>query len=452
MKQKALFFFESILLGMILLFSACGAAQGGGQAASAPGAPPLSTAQTAGKADAAPDAGAPEDAAALRLVTSDENFSSRKTTGNENGYYYVDRSDHINAVNANLRYIDYATAQDIYLSSRPEANHLTPEDDSYIPSVAGLGVAFPVGDSLFLLRTGAPDYADQFGQDALAAVFRMELDGSNRRQIYTGAGDEILLSTAAADDRYLYLISQRIEEDAETPTIGGYLIRVDQRTGETKELCRLSAHAFLIGAGDGLLIFHNIIDTREEDVISRSHEILVCDIASETLRTVETWSQDSGRAVAVSGGLLIMASPLSRTVSVRALRTDETAAEYPLPDGLPADIDHFLYPGCYDGHFLFWDYSTRTIYALDLASGEWSAVGLEYMDPIKDDSRPVEIYAETATHFLVCRDQEWVTRSYFDPGTGTPYETERVQLVFALIAKEDYWASVPNYREIRFNG
>ena len=104
MKQKTRFFLESILLSAALLFSACDAVQGGGQAASAPGVPSLSAAQ--------------------------------------------------DAVNANLRYIDYATAQDIYLSSRPEANHLTPEDDSYIPSAAGLGIAFPVGDSLFLLRTG----------------------------------------------------------------------------------------------------------------------------------------------------------------------------------------------------------------------------------------------------------------------------------------------------------
>ena len=117
-------------------------------------------------------------------------------------------------------------------------------------------------------------------------------------------------------------------------------------------------------------MFHNIIDTREEDTILRSHEILVYDIASETPRT----------------------------------------------------------------------------------AGTWSAVALEYMDPVKDDPRPVEIYAETATQFLVCRDQKSVTRRYFDPDTGTPYETERVQPVFALISKEDYWAGVPNYRDIYFNG
>ena len=156
MKRKTLFLFESTLLGIILLFSSCDASQDRNQTVSNPVEQSLSVSQAPGEANPIPEAGVPS-GANLRLVTSDENFSSRKTTGNENGYYYVDRSD---SINANLRYIDYATAQDIYLSSRPEANHLAPEDDSYISSVAGLGVAFPVGDSLFLLRAGAPMYTD----------------------------------------------------------------------------------------------------------------------------------------------------------------------------------------------------------------------------------------------------------------------------------------------------
>ena len=470
MKQKTLFssgsirlktvFEEAVLLAAVLLFSACGAAQAGDRTGAAPGSPPLSAAQAAGEGGTVPDAGAPG-GTGLRLVTSDENFSSRKTTGNENGFYYVDRSA---GINANLRYIDYATAQDIYLSSCPEANHLTPEDDSYLPSVAGLGIAFPVGNSLFLLRTGEPLAADEIGRDALAAVFRMELDGSNRRQIYTGKGDEILLSTAAADDEYLYLIAQRIIEEEDIPTQYGYLLRIDQRTGETKELCRFSPHTFLIGAGDGLLVFHDIIDTRQENTISRTHEIFGYDIASGTLSTIETWTQDPGTAAVVYDGMLITASPLVRTVRVQALRAgeaaeaaadeavaDKAAAEYPLPDSLPADFGHFSYASCRDGHFLFWDYSTQTTYALDLSTGEWSGVTLGYTDPVKDDPRPVEIYAETAAQFLVCCDQASVTRCFYDPDTGTPYETERIQSVFALIAKEDYWAGVPDYQEIYLN-
>ncbi len=447
MKQKTLFLFESILLGSVLLFSSCDASQAGGQPVSVHDEPSLSSSQTTDEEDPVPSAETSK-GEKLHLVTSDGNFSSRKTTGNENGYYYVDRSD---SINANLRYIDYATAQDVYLSSRPEANHLTPEDDSYISSVAGLGIAFPTGDSLFLLRMGAPMYADQFGQDALAAVFRMELDGSNRQQIYLGEGDEILLASAAADDEYLYLISQRIVEDGDSPMQCEYLLRIDQRTGETKNLGQLPSGAFLIGAGDGLLVFHNIINTEQEGTFSRSHEIFVYDVTSGALSTIQTWSKDLGTVAVVYDDLLITASPLSRTVSVRALRTDEAAAEYPLPDSLSADFKSFSFTSCYDGRFLFWDYSSRTTHTLNLSTGEWSAVTLEYMDLTKDDPRPVEIYAETSTHFLVCRDEKTVTRHFIYPDDGTEYEAERVQPVFALMTKEDYWASVPNYQDITFN-
>lgn len=448
LKKNSCRLIASLFLAAALAFTGCGAKPSAGpslptEADAAPAGPPASSAL-----QASGEAGAVSGTEALRLVTSDERSSSRKTTGNENGYYYVDRSS---GINANLRYIDYATAQDIYLSSRPEANHLTSEDDSYISSVAGLGILFPVGDSLFLLRAGAPMYADQFGQDALAAVFRMELDGSNRQQIYTGGGDEILLSTAAADEKYLYLISQQIIGDEDSPEQYGHLLRVDQRTGEATELCRFSPNAFLIGAKDGLLVFHNIVNTEQEGAVSRSHEIFCYDIASGTLSTIQTWSKDPGTVALVSDGLLVTASPLARTVSVRALRAQEAAAEYPLPGSLPADFRHFLFSGCCDGRFWFWDYDSRAIHVLDLSTGEWSEIRLEYIDPTKNDPRPVEIYAQTASQFLVCRGQESVTRRFYDPESGTPYEVERVQPVFALIAKEDYWAGVPNYQNIRFN-
>ena len=95
----------------------------------------------------------------LRLMTDDEEFTGR-TVGSADGYYYVDRGS---GVAANLRYIDYATGQDVFLSSRPGGDHFSPEDESFLSSAAGSALACPAGDALYLVRTGAPGAAS--GQD-----------------------------------------------------------------------------------------------------------------------------------------------------------------------------------------------------------------------------------------------------------------------------------------------
>ena len=87
---------------------------------------------------------------------------------------------------------------------------------------------------------------------------------------------------------------------------------------------------------------------------------------------------------------------------------------------------------------------------MDTETGEWKAVTLTYQDPEKKETRPVEVYAETETEFLVCRDKEYVVRRLGTTGGGSE-EQEVLQPVLALISKEDYWNSVPDFRDIEWN-
>lgn len=405
-----------------------------------------------GASETVPAAGMSETAQStrgtLRLVT-DSKCGSNVTKGNENGYYYIDRGGNITA---SLRYIDYATAQDIYLSARPESNHLTPDDESYISSVAGTGRAFPVGDKLFLLRTGAPIYADRFGDDAMAAVFRMNLDGSDRTTVYIGSADERFNDTAAADDHDLYLIREQTERTDDSPINKSYLIRMDGESGRTENLCELEYGTWLIGAADGMLVFHSISDIAEDDngMPMFGHEILAYDVASGTLSALKTWQQDEYTEAWVYEDLLVTASWVSRTVTLRRLQEPETVTEYPFAGDIPADQTAFWFADCRDGRFYF-DMDTA-LCTLDLATGEWGRMTLQYDDPEKMEPRPVQIYAGTATQYLVLRDQEMTTRRYVNWDDHAVYELEALQPVFALIAKEDYWNSVPNYRPVTFVG
>ncbi len=427
-----------LLLCAVLILAGCSAAPSG----------PASASVFAPDAVSAPQTPAPQTSGMLRLVT-DSMEGTDISKGNENGYYYIARGRDISA---NLRYIDYATAQDVYLSPRPESNHLTPDDESYLSSVAGTGRVFPLDDKLFLLRTGAPSYAATFGDDAMAAVFRMNLDGSARTPIYLGGADERFGATAAADDRFLYLIQRRTKTVDDSPLELCYLIRMDQESGAAEELCELTDSAYMIGAADGMLIFHSISDSvNDANALPMfRHEILAYDTASGALSVVQAWQQDEYANTWVYDDMLVTASWASRTVTLRKPREPEAIAVYPFADDIPADRTAFWFAGCRDGRFYF-DIGTA-LCVVDLATGEWSRMTLQYDDLDKMEPRPVEIYAETSMQYLVLYNKEKTTRRFMYWDDGSIYEYEAIQPVFALISKEDYWASVPNYTPVTFNG
>lgn len=382
----------------------------------------------------------------LLFMTDDENFTGR-SRGNENGYYYVDLGN--DGITANLRYIDYATQQDVFLSSRPEGNHHVPEDESYISSVAGCGTVFPLDDALFLVRTGAPDYSDRYGQDALAAIFRMNLNGSNRQQLYTGANDEILLSTIAAKGQKLFLISQHTETENGTPIQNRYLIQVDAVTGEKQELCKLTDSAWMIGAVDDYLLFHSIYveNAGENTVPEMTHEIFVYSFETKSLAVINSWSPAKKQSAIVNGNTLLLANVPDRTLTVQEISSGQVIASYSLEPHIKDDTQTLWHQACFDNKFIFSD--GKQLCALDVTSGDWSYMTMTYQDPDKLEARPVEIYAETETEYLVCYDKQIVPREYLD-GEGVVQEVESTQPSFALINKEDYWNSVPNFKKVTY--
>lgn len=288
--------------------------------------------------------------------------------------------------------------------------------------------------------------------DAMAAVFRMNLDGSDRTTIYIGSADERFGDTAAADDHDLYLIREQTERTDDPPVNISYLIRMDGESGRTENLCELEYGAWLIGAADGMLVFHSISDIADGDngMPISGHKILAYDVASGTLSALKTWQQDEYTEAWVYEDLLVTASWVSRTVTLQKLREPEAVTVYPFAGDIRADQTAFWFSGCRDGRFYF-DVDTA-LCTLDLATGEWGRMTLQYDDPEKMEPRPVQIYAGTDTQYLVLRDQQMTTRRYVNWDDHAVYAFEALQPVFALIAKEDYWNSAPDYRPVTFVG
>lgn len=424
-------------IALLLVLSAC-----------APASSP-SAVQEAESGAASAETAVPQlPAGTLRFVTDDDLFTGRYV-GNSDGYYYVDRGGDIAA---NLRYIDYASAQDVFLSSRPEGDRFSPEDDSFLSSVAGYGTVFPDGGTLYLVRTGAPGYTEKYGQDALAAVFVMAPDGSDRRMLYTGGAEEKLLSTIAADDENLYLIQDEVTAKSGVPEERRRLIRISRETGEKSTLCDLTGSSWMIGAVGDALVFHSIHEdgTGESGAPAMVHEILMYRFDSQKLSVVQSWAADRTAFAKVCADKLVAADITEKTVAVQDLASGELLNTFSMEQQAPADGTSLWFLDCIDRKFVFWNYLQEQLWGMDTETGEWTAVTLTYQDPEKKETRPVEVYAETETEFLVCRDKEYVVRRLGTTGGGSE-EQEVLQPVLALISKEDYWNSVPDFRDIEWN-
>lgn len=425
--------------------------------AASPGADAGESGPAAGGAGSVQAPLSPGAAGGLRLVTSDTAYFTQ-SPGTENGWYYIDRGA---TYNANLRYIDYATAQDIYLSSRPEADHLTPEDDSYIASVMAWGEVFPVGDSLFLLRTGSPAASDRAMPDATAAIWRMEPSGARRTELYIGSAAEMLTTAVAADGRSLYVVDRCVGMDSGKPVQSDHLLQIDQQTGNLQDLFCLPDGAELTGAWDDLLVFRTIADEAPTDENGQPAGPPVFRVTYYTYspstgewRELCQWPVDGRCCAHVWNDVLVLGNNAARTVTLLRLSDGSVTAEYPFPDAVTTETTegYFSFEGCRDGRFLFWDYFAGAIHSVDLATGAWSTVTtLTYMDPDKQDLRPVWICAENTEEFLVCRNKTIITRRYFDANDGSVYEMDTAQPEYALMRKADYWNGVPDYRPVTFN-
>lgn len=379
----------------------------------------------------------------LRLMTDDEEFTGR-TVGSADGYYYVDRGS---GVAANLRYIDYATGQDVFLSSRPGGDHFSPEDESFLSSAAGSALAFPAGDALYLVRTGAPSAAS--GQDGLACVWVMGLDGSGRQVLYQGGSDEQLLSTIAADGEALYLV--RCVTQGDPPAQQYTLAALSRDDGEMQTLCELPGYAKLIGAADGHLLLHTIRDESTQGTPQLQHQLLCFSLADSRLSQLASWTHAQDVYANADGSRLAIADVTAGTVTVWDFAAGQTLAAWPMEGHIPPGAGGPFFTGCRDGRFFYWNFAEECLEALSLADGAWSRVSLAYDDPDKLEKRPVEIIADAGDAYLVCMDKEVTARTYPGDGGAQPQRVEAVQPVYALIGKDDYWASEPRYRTVTYN-
>lgn len=385
-----------------------------------------------------------------RLITPPIKYCDRGN-GNNDGFYYIDYTGNTD-MSVNLRYIDYVTAQDVYLSANPSADHHTPEDPSLFPNLIGGGTAFPAGDYLYVLRMGATAYADQYGENAYASIYQMKLDGSSRRQLYKGGDGENLDTTIAFDGASLYFVAERIVMENNTPQPMRFLVELDTQSGQVTDLCALTPNAYIIGAMDGYLVFQSLYENgfSDDGLPNVTYEIFLYSFETSSLATIKSWPANYMLDVRVYEDYLITGNMGDKTVRIQKLPNGEEISVYSIESFVCPEYTRLWGAGTADGKYYFEDGNTSTLCYTDIFTGEQGHMTLMYDNLLKGDSRPCEIYAQTDTHYLILTGYEMQKRTALD-ATGAMSEYEDFHACYALITKENFWASVPKYTPITFN-
>lgn len=386
------------------------------------------------------------------------------------GYYYLTGAGselRDGAYGSHLMYMDYASQKEVYLCSTAGCGHDTPDcpavflQEDFSPYEAML---FVYQDGLYLLQThqdqsGTMSVDDSQGESLgepeakPSVLYRANLDGTNRRRVYTFDEDLTVEELVLGDERGIYLITKKVSMEREGNMSYGVssqrrLVRLDPKKETLQEVCSLdfddSISWNVVGCSKDSLVFSGIDygrrlsreeywdDDSHRELYLNSYEVYaVFDRNSQKLREVLRLANRRDHSAQVLGNVLYYSDGDSGRIRGIELTTGEERTLCQLPQSqILTVLGEFLC--CRD-----WDLiADFTYYFVDTRTGEVSHSSLVNLCNGWD----LDFKADLGEDVLVVYDYDAKAN-----GDGS-YEINREQ--FGLISKEDLLAGRDNYRKI----
>lgn len=395
----------------------------------------------------------------IQLITSNEPYSL-KGAGTTEGYYYIETNSDT-MMSANIRYIDYATCQDISLSSNLVEEQNSEANESFLSSTIGGSVIMTSGDQVYVVCFGVPELYDEYKEDSRPRIVRMDKNGANREIFYRGADGERLLSVWAADGAYLYGVAECTKDTGGQASTTSKVVRISKQEKTIEYLGELPENTNLIAAFGRNLVFHQIAvqDGADGSADAWENKILCYSVDEKSYCVIKEWKQKENLNAYVYEDTLVTVNTDECWLAVQDIAAGQEkirvdlSSQMALPNNSddPAPIKTYplWFDSCIDGRFVFADVASEEgfFYAVDLKSGECRRVALSYYDEEKGSNYPMEIVAKSDTAYLV------VTGKKSSPVAaqgkdGTIAESTRLQTQYGIITKENYWNGKAEFRTV----
>lgn len=411
----------------------------------------------------------PNEVSGLTNLTS-TNYAYCST---DDGYYYISE-DSVKLRDGNwgthIMYMDFATRQEVYLCSDTGCSHddescssVLCEDEFVIFSSR----IFVWNDKFYLL---SKDYDNEgsvvidmmTGQavqaDAKPSVlYQMDLDGTNRKKVYTFEDGMTLEDTVLSTDDNLYFVTKKLETNMEgnasvTTAQNRNLVKLNPLNGSFETVMSLdmgdSISWRIAGCYDNSLVLEGIsyadgdsgsANMNQEDwkeLYSKSKSVYATlDLSSKKLTEVYQIKNTGIHASATKDGMLYVSDETSQDILAIDLRSGKTSTL--------ASLRQNNIMGVFSDMLVCrtWDLSDDyTLYFVGTKNGEVSHCTVTN----QFNGWPLELVCEVGNDALVIYDYK------ADAHSDGSYEIH--QYKYALIAKEDLYAGKNTFRPIEMIG
>lgn len=388
-------------------------------------------------------------------MLSDIHFFASLSSGNvngaktEDGFFYIGQQS---SAYANLQYIDFASKKKLPVCSNPACPHDNEACPSYVPWNGGYPyLAVNSRKIIFIHANAGPVNESIYHEKALPHIEIADLNGANRKTLLSLSANEDIQLGTACNEESLYLIKKRVEGSSSVMD----LCEVSLGDGTLETVCRLpDGNSVILGAENQYLVVACCSPASNGNLYSPDQitTYLCFDMSTETcvsqkellLNAPEHTTQDF-----VSGTTLYSFSPTDNTFSVYNLTNGQTIRT--IPSFFDEEVQLGQIDAVFDNNLLFseifagneaestyirYDLSAETQIPFTLLGAYGTNTGRFF---------PVVPLCSLKDEYLVVYQCDF-SDALIGDSTGHAMDIMKPQ--FALIAKEDYWAGVPEYRPL----
>lgn len=416
-------------------------------------------------------------ASASRAAASMEVINhGRMNCSTEDGYYYLTQegarlSD--GSYGSHMMYMDYNTKQEIYLCNRPGCGHDTTDCPAFFEqfSVNLAGSLFIHEGYLYVFSHGQ----DQDGSMATAldgdsvmtsggqsidaspaVLYRMNLDGTDRKTVFTFDAGLALEDTVLGGDNTLYFITKKLSSEQLDPltthvtATERMLVKVDTRTWESSQVSELNTDWKILGAWKDRLVVSRIAYEHELTKEELTDKDAYIDAYRNSVTEYSIFYPEAQQekqllklpnvqlnTAAVHGGHLYTSTEGEGNIRRTDLESGETSVF------VETDANEIL--GAYSDVLYChqWETSASKAYFIRYEDGTVYSCGL-VTEPM---GNPVEIRAEMADRFLVIYDVDAKLDTAYDNGQYSVFGYK-----YALIGKQDFYTGNAAYEPVAMIG
>lgn len=382
---------------------------------------------------------------------------------NDNGIYY--------GIENNILYYDYRTEQTTYLCSNVNCEHSSDICNSFVPN--DIKRIFINSETNKLFYTYMEDYST-----LSTKIIMCEMDGSNKKVLYESKSNEEIQNNIIISEENIYVMVNEYDLDSTHRK----LLCINNTSGKVKEVYSTNDSLILITAFDNNIIFllEKSGDIYSSSSISFDYEILTYNVDSSELSFISSYTacKNNQEHFAFVKNNYLYDFYKTEPSLAEIYKTDLKSGKRELiVEEIPffglinqANIDNF-----YDGKFNIYmrqgypyqeDFRSES-YIVDINSGDVTQNTLSYYNFLIPDQSsvsdfkdrfsymeekygyvPVEIIEETTTDFIINTSDTSVAILKSD-GKDIIYELDTIVATFEIVAKEDYYNNIINYKRFR---